>query len=186
MTYLRLLRLSLAELFALVTFVALSCVALLSSTDRTAWIVGGSLWLALLVSIAASITPRLERRPFFLGFLIAAVLHLVLMQFVARRGQSNYDIDLPTFYLIEVMWNAVPEEHWPKPEPARIVRLPNGSSFMTSPARSLRERAHANFQGIATQLFTIFYGMLTGFLAQGLSRWKDAAAPPAAARDIEK
>lgn len=154
MKLLQIFQITLAELFVLVTFVALSCVALLNASDRMAWIVGGVLWLTLLAAIAGAVTPSLPRRPFFLGFLGAALLHLYLMQYTGARGQSSYDVDMPTFYLIELMWQGIPTTHWP---------------VFLDPMDHV-SAARANFQGIGTQLFSVFYGMLTGFLAQSFTR----------------
>lgn len=173
MKLLQLFRITLAELFALVTFVALSCVALLNASDMTAWIVGGVFWLALLFAIAGAVTPGLQRRPFFLGFLGASLLHLYLMQYTADRGPTSYDLDMPTFYLIEVLWEGIPSDHWgditltiPTPPPAMR------GGFPSPPVRSISAVpfAHGNFQGIATQLFSIAYGAIAGFLAQSFAR----------------
>ena len=177
MKLLQIFQITLAELFVLVTFVALSCVTLLNASDRMAWMVGGVLWLTLLAAIAGAVTPSLPRRPFFLGFLGAALLHLYLMQYTGSRGQSSYDLDMPTFYLIELMWQGIPTTHWP----ALAASTGNEAATRTGPAFRLMavlppigmdhvSAAHANFQGIGTQLFSIFYGMLTGFLAQSFTR----------------
>jgi len=168
MTYLRLFRLTLAELFVFFTFMALSFIALLKYSDTTARVVGGVFWLAILAAIAVAITPQAAKRPFCIGFLCASLLHLGLMQFVAHRGQSNYDIDLPTFWTIEVIWEALPAESKPPPRQTGVPVPGRPGTFVRG--MSAYDSAHANFQGIATQLFSIFYGMLTGFLAQGLSR----------------
>jgi hypothetical protein len=168
MKLLQLFRITLAEMFALVTFVAVSCVALLNASETTAWIVGGLFWLALLFAIAGAVTPGLQRRPFFLGFLGASLLHLYLMQFTAGRGQTTYDLDMPTFYLIEVLWEGIPAEHWGPDAPATRMVLRTRNVLV--PAIPTSNIAHANFQGIATQLFSIFYGALAGFLAQSFAR----------------
>lgn len=179
MNLLQLSRITLAELFTLVTFVAVSCVALLNASDTTAWIVGGLFWLALLFAIAGAVTPGLRRRPFLLGFLAAALLHLYLMQYTAGRGQSTYDLDMPTFYLIEVLWGAIPADHWGPDAPPTEIIVRNRRMMMQSV--SAASIAHANFQGIATQLFSIFYGMLAGFLAQSFARQVEQRRPPPAA-----
>jgi len=168
MKTLQLFRITLAELFALVTFVALSCVALLNASDTTAWIVGGLFWLALLFAIAGAVTPGLQRRPFFLGFLGASLLHLYLMQYTANRGQTNYDLDMPTFYFIEALWEAIPGDHWGSDGPATRMIVRSRSVFI--PAIPAADYAHGNFQGIATQLFSIAYGAIAGFLAQSFAR----------------
>jgi hypothetical protein len=165
---LQLFRITLAELFALVTFVAMACVALLNASDMTAWVVGGVFWLALLFAIAGAVTPGLQRRPFFLGFLGASLLHLYLMQYTAGRGQTSYDLDMPTFYLIEVLWEAIPREHWGPDAPPTPTIVRNQRILITS--ISAANAAHGNFQGIATQLFSIAYGAIAGFLAQSFSR----------------
>jgi hypothetical protein len=168
MNLLQLFRITLAELFVLVTFVAVCCVALLNASDMTAWIVGGLFWLALLFAIAGAVTPGLQRRPFFLAFLGASLLHLYLMQYTAGRGQTNYDLDMPTFYLTEVLWDAIPTEHWGPDGPARPMLVRNQTIFITGV--SAADAAHGNFQGIATQLFSIAYGAIAGFLAQSFAR----------------
>lgn len=171
MKLLRLFRITLAEMFALVTFAAMSCVALLNASDTMAWIVGGVFWLALLFAIAGGVMPGLKRRPFFLGFLAASLLHLWLMQSTALRGHTSYDLDMPTFYLIEVLWEAIPAEHWGQdssPTPTRSMNRVSG--FMPMRGYSAVAIAHANFRGIATQLFSLFFGALAGFLAQSFAR----------------
>jgi hypothetical protein len=168
MQLLQLFRITLAELFVLVTFVAVSCVALLNASDMTAWIVGGLFWLALLLAIAGAVTPGLQRRPFFLGFLGASLLHLYLMQYTAGRGQTNYDLDMPTFYLIEVLWEGIPTEHWGPDGPPTTTIVRNRRLLVGG--FSAANAAHGNFQGIATQLFSIAYGALAGFLAQSFAR----------------
>lgn len=174
MKMLQLFRITLAELFALVTFVALSCVALLNASDTTAWFVGGLFWLALLFAIAGAVTPGLQRRPFFLGFLGASLLHLYLMQYTAGRGQTNYDLDMPTFYLIELLWEAIPSDHWgditvTTPTPPAAMR----GGFYAVRSMSAIPFAHGNFQGIGTQLFSLAYGAIAGFLAQSFARQVD-------------
>jgi hypothetical protein len=124
------------------------------------------------------------RRPFFLGFLAAALLHLYLVQYTAGRGHTSYDIDMPTFYLIEVLWNGIPTEHWQtisraSTSPPLPNGIPPGRLFVSNMGAA--EFAHANFRGIGTQLFSILYGALTGFLAQSLARQgeqKRAASAP--------
>jgi hypothetical protein len=168
MKVLQLFRITLAELFVLVTFTAMSCVALLNASDMTAWIVGVLFWFALLFAIAGAVTPGLQRRPFFLGFLGASLLHLYLMQYTAGRGHTSYDLDMPTFYLIEVLWNSIPADHWGSDSPA--TRTMVRTRFLVVPGVSAASLAHANFQGIATQLFSIAYGAIAGFFAQSLAR----------------
>lgn len=180
MKLLQLFRITLAEMFALVTFAAVGCVALLNASDTMAWIVGGVFWLALLFAIAGAVTPGLKRRPFFLGFLAASLLHLWLMQSTALRGHTSYDLDMPTFYLIEVLWEAIPAEHWGADVPPSIATMRGRNSGFLISGYSAVAIAHANFRGIATQLFSLFFGALAGFLAQSFARQVDqqrAATP---------
>lgn len=175
MKLMQLFRISLAEMFVLVTFVAVCCVALLNASDMTAWVVGGLFWLALLFAIAGAVTPGLQRRPFFLGFLGASLLHLYLMQYTAGRGQANYDLDMPTFYLIEVLWDSIPKEHWGPDGPASRMIVRNRTMLVQG--YSAVNAAHGNFQGIATQLFSIAYGAIAGFLAQSFARQVEQRRP---------
>jgi len=173
MKLLPLFRISLAELFGIVTFVSLACVALLNASDTTAWIVGSLVWLMLIVAIAGTAVPAWAGRPFCGAFLGAALLHLVLTQYTARFGQNTYDVDLPTFYLIEFLWELVPREHWISSESLSApLRNPGplGSPFFHSGYVDPAELAHANFRGIATQLFSVAYGVLAGFIALGIAR----------------
>jgi hypothetical protein len=90
------------------------------------------------------------------------------MQYTGRHGQSNYDLDMPTFYLIEFLWHSIPNEHWGGDVSPVPITVRNQTIIMgTVPAAYA---AHGNFQGIAAQLFSISYGILTGFLAQSLAR----------------
>jgi hypothetical protein len=176
MKLLPLFRVSLAELFGLMTFAAFACVALLNASDITAWIVGGLFWLGLVIAIAGAAVPAWPGRAFCAAFLGAALLHLVLMQYTGANGQSHYDVDMPTFYLIEALWEAIPAEHWLTGHP---VVVQDGEDYIVQGGRILTgmpyridptAAAHANFRGIATQLFSVMYGVLAGFIALGIAR----------------